>query len=141
MLADLFKAIESDRVAGEFYLASDTDWLCRWMGRLPAVAKLEELTASNPLDAERLAARTLKVFHMPVAPGYRTEHEPALCCYAFVLSRIASKRGWEVLKELYTNAGPSHGWLRRVLDRCLRDDPAADRRVEAQAAPVTEAAR
>src|SRR5207249_12304127 len=77
---DLFEVIESDRVAAEFYLANDTDSLHRWIGRLPAVLALEALVASDPPTAELTSSRTLELFLVPVVPGYRSEHEPALCC-------------------------------------------------------------
>jgi hypothetical protein len=137
MAHDLFKVIESDQVAAEFYLASDTDWLCRWIERLPAVAELEDLVASDPLSADLLASHTLELFRAPVAPGCRSEHEPALCCYAFVLSHTDGSRARDVLNELNAKAGPSHGWLRRLLDRCQQDASAADRLVETHVSAAT----
>jgi hypothetical protein len=127
MVLELLQKIESDEFAAEFYLASDIDWLCRWLGRNPEVVALEELVTLDPSRAELLASRTRELLSAPVPSGFRSEYEPALCCYAFVLSHSASDRTREILNELDAAADPSYGWLRRLLDRCLRAAPAATR--------------
>jgi hypothetical protein len=118
--SDLFALIESPQTASEFYLASDTNWLYRWIQRNPAVQALTELVFTTPGCAERLASRALALFRAPVKPGFRTEHEPALCCYAFILAQINHEHTRPALMVLDAGAGPAYGWLRRLLDECLR---------------------
>lgn len=136
MLGDLFKDIESDQVAAEFYLAGDTESLYRWIGRLPAVVAVKDLVKSDRQSAELLASRALELFHVPVTPGFRSEHEAALCCYACILCQTANERAREALRELYEGATPAYGWLRRLLDYCLSNVPETTQLAVAYAPPV-----
>jgi hypothetical protein len=135
MAPELFKLIESDQLAAEFYLISDTGSLVRWITRLPAVAALEDLASSDSASAELLESRTMELFRAPVVSGYRTEFESAICCYAYVLSRLARESARRILNVLDANASPTYGWLRRLLDRCLENSSTTESLTEVYLPP------
>jgi hypothetical protein len=126
MLSDLLNIVESDRTAAEFYLLSDTESLYRWIAGIPAVSVLESLMAADLVNAELVATRSLELFQAPVTPGYRSEFEPSICCYSYVLSRSLNENARWVLSQLDTQCGPEHGWLRRLLNRCLQNESTSE---------------
>jgi len=127
MIERLFEAIESDDIATKVYLANTTEWLYRWIGRIPEVVELEKFARNDPHATSRLVSRTLALFDAPIKHGYRSEHEPALCCYAYVLYQLDSVEANRALTVLDQTANYAYGWLRQILDRSLRNASTVDR--------------
>ena len=119
MTAQLIEAIESPRTAAEFYLASSIDWLYAWISRQPAVQALEAVAAEDANGAELIADRSLCLLDAPIKAGYRSGHEPALCCYAFVLALSQRTVARIAVERLEASAAPEYGWLGPVLQVAL----------------------
>jgi hypothetical protein len=126
MIENLFETLEADDIAVEVYLASTTEWLYRWIGRIPEVVELEKLARNNQRNTRKLVKRTFELFDSPIEPGYRSEHEPALCCYAYVLYQLDNEEAQRAMNVLDRDTTYSYGWLRQILDRSLKNASTVD---------------
>jgi hypothetical protein len=119
-LEELMAVIESDEFAGKFLLAANTtDWLCHWLSIHPAVQATEEIFWEQPELSSIMVTRAKEMFKAPAEPNYRTEHEPALCSYAFILAGLPNAEARKAVIEMEREATPAHGWLRRLLRSLL----------------------
>jgi hypothetical protein len=125
MLAELLAEIEDDRLTSAFYLASTTGWLYRQIAELPAVTALRDLAMNDPAARTALASRAIELFDAPSEPGYRSDHETPICCYAYVLAQLHDDKARETLAYLATNVGAAHGWLLLLMPLYVRDSARA----------------
>jgi hypothetical protein len=124
-LFEMMREIEEGAVSTVFFLASDVDWLYRRVAESPAVNILRDAVLDEPDLIPPLVWRTIQLFDKPVAPGFVSDHEVPICCYAFILTELQDDLARWAVDYLDANSTSAHGWLNLLLSRCLKNSSTA----------------
>ena len=144
----LCSVIESDDFAGHFYIAANTtSWLYQWMSNSPEIQAITEKASNNEELSAFIADRVWQLFceSSDTKLKVRSENEAALCVYSFILcsiiksfhnykhgeiGRLMIVRINNIVRDIQAQADKRHGWLKRILNRSLRDQTTNKRILE-----------